>query len=188
MKTFFLILSVLLSVTAPIIGQDRTESNYKELPNFSRVNTHIYRGGQPKQGGLERLKALGVTTIVNLRDDDEHANAEAEEAKTLGLRYFNIPLSNFHRPSDKTVEEVLQLIQSQQNQPVFLHCKRGSDRTGLIVAIYRMVNEGWNNERAIAEAKHFGLGFWQVQMKDYINDYYEHHLRQNNPSTGSIKP
>ena len=104
MKTFLLVLLVILSAASVVLAQTQSELTYKEIPNFHKVNDYIYRGGEPKQGGFQRLKELGVTTVVNLRDDDARARAEAEEAKALGLRYFNIPLSNFHRPSDKTVE------------------------------------------------------------------------------------
>ena len=183
MKTFLLVLLVILSAASVVLAQTQSELTYKEIPNFHKVNDYIYRGGEPKQGGFQRLKELGVTTVVNLRDDDARARAEAEEAKALGLRYFNIPLSNFHRPSDKTVEDVLKILGSPDHQAIFVHCKRGSDRTGLIIAIYRMMHDGWNTERAKAEAKQFGLGFWQIEMKDYINDYYERHVQRNNSAS-----
>jgi protein tyrosine/serine phosphatase len=66
----------------------------------------------------------------NLRDDDGHALEEEAEARAAGLQYVNVPMSNFNRPADKTVEKVLAIINERENQPVFVHCKRGSDRTG----------------------------------------------------------
>jgi tyrosine-protein phosphatase SIW14 len=168
-------------------AQEQQDTKYKDLPNFHQVNGNLYRGGQPKKGGLQQLKQLGVMTIVNLRDDDERARAEKSEAESLGLRYFNIPLSNFGRPSDSQVDQVLKLIEGQENHPLFVHCARGSDRTGTVIAIYRIMHDGWTSEKAKAEAKQFGLGFWQVQMKDYIHDYYERHVG-NNGSAASQKP
>src|SRR5689334_5124101 len=82
------------------------EQTYAELPNFHAVNAHIYRGGQPRAGGLQRLAALGVKTVVNLRDDDERAREEEREARSLGLRYFNVPLSRAHRPDPKQIDEL----------------------------------------------------------------------------------
>ena len=108
---------------------------YDELPNFHRVGGLLYRGGQPKPGGYERLARLGVKTVVNLRDDDEHARAEGDEAQAAGLRYYNVPLGRLGRPSDAEVERVLRLIDAPENQPVFVHCHRGADRTGVVVAI-----------------------------------------------------
>jgi tyrosine-protein phosphatase SIW14 len=147
-------------------------ANQKDLPNFHRVNDTLYRGGQPNQGGLKSLKKLGVKTIVNLRDDDDRARSEEAEAAADGFRYFNRPLGRYGKPSDEQVAEILSIINAPENQPVFVHCHRGSDRTGTVIAIYRIEHDGWTSEQAKEEAKRFGLGFWQVQMKDYLSDYY----------------
>jgi protein tyrosine/serine phosphatase len=160
---------VLLIATAA--AAQEAERGYKELPNFHEVNGHVFRGGQPLKGGLQKLSKLGVKTIINLRDNDSHAAAEEAEARALGFRYFNVPFANFGRPSDAEVDKVLELLTDVQNQPVFVHCKRGSDRTGMVIAIYRVLFDGWTSEEAKAEAKRFGLGFWQVGMKDFIGDY-----------------
>ena len=145
---------------------------YAELPNFHAVNAHLYRGGQPRAGGLARLAALGVKTVLNLRDDDERALAEGREAAALGLRYFNVPISRAGRPSRERIEELFAIADAPENQPVFVHCKRGADRTGAFVAAYRITHEGWTGERALAEAERYGLGFWQRGKKDFINDFY----------------
>src|SRR5882762_5592136 len=95
------------------------DSRYSELPNFHQVNAQLYRGGQPKTGGLQRLKELGVKTVVNLRGEDDHSRAEETEARSLGLRYFGIALPGFSRPKDEEVERVLDIINAPENQPVF---------------------------------------------------------------------
>ena len=159
------------------------EPKYHELPNFHQVNQQLFRGGQPKQGGLQKLAALGVKTVINLRDDDEHQQAEEAEARAAGLQYFNIPMARMGRPNDKTIGDVLALINKSENQPVFVHCKLGSDRTGTIIAIYRIEHDSWTSEQAKAEAKHYGMNIWQMEMKNYISDYYKR--RQQNPSNHS---
>jgi protein tyrosine/serine phosphatase len=158
---------------------------HRELPNLHEVNSNLYRGGQPKKGGLELLRQLGIKTIISLRDDDERSKAEQAFARAVGLGYFNVPLSSFNRPPDKTVAEVLALINSPGNQPVFVHCERGSDRTGTIIAVYRIEHDAWTSEQAKAEAKRYGLGFWQVAMKDYIDDYYK---RRTNTNESAASP
>lgn len=144
----------------------------KDLPNLYKVNAELYRGGQPTEAGVAELKRLGIKTIIDLRDNDGRARNEEVWAKAAGLRFVNIPLSNLFGPADKTVATVVEQINRAENQPVFLHCKRGSDRTGTIVAVYRMTHDGWTGDEAYAEAKKFGFGWWQLFMKDYINDYY----------------
>lgn len=180
-------LAILFCIASLAVGQDSPIPRYRELPNFHQVKPSLYRGGQPKKGGLQLLKQIGIKTIISLRDDDERAKAEQAEARTIGLGYYNVPLSSFNRPADKTVAEVLALINTSENQPVYVHCERGSDRTGTIIAIYRIEHDGWTGEQAKAEAKRYGLGFWQVAMKDYIHDYYQR--RQNLKNTAaSQKP
>jgi protein tyrosine/serine phosphatase len=161
----------LLAMTGAIYAQDETK--YKELPNFHRVNATVYRGAQPREGGFQKLASLGIKTVINLRDADENARLEEQEARAAGLRYFNISFDGLGRPSDEKVERALAIINAPENQPVFVHCKRGADRTGTVIACYRISHDGWTSEQAKDEAKRYGLGFWEVGMKDYIRDYYE---------------
>jgi uncharacterized protein (TIGR01244 family) len=160
-------------------GQTQSAAQaYAELPNFHTVNAHIYRGGQPREGGLRRLAALGVKTVINLRDDDARAREEEREARSLGLRYFNIPLSRAHRPDPRQIDELFAMLDAAGNQPVFVHCKRGADRTGALIAVYRVAREGWTAERAVEEAERYGMGFWQRGKKDFIRDYYRDHAAE----------
>ena len=145
------------------------------LPNFHKVNENLYRGAQPRSGGIRKLKELGVKTIINLRGADEGTRAEEAEAQGAGLNYFNVPLPGLSRPSDEQVEKVLKIINDSQNWPVFVHCNHGHDRTGTIIACYRISHDGWKLDEAIREAKRYGLSWIQVGMKDYIKDYARKH-------------
>lgn len=171
----FLALSIALSLPSLSLAQDQNS----DLPNFHRVNDALYRGGQPSDEGFRRLSQLGIKTVLDLRDDNERTRSEELKARTAGLRYFNLPMDDFSRPSDKRVAEAMSIISSAENQPVFVHCRRGSDRTGAIIAIYRIEYDGWTSQEAKEEAKRFGLGFWQIRMRDYIGDYYRRKSTQN---------
>lgn len=164
------LVSVLGVITSPALTQDN--ARYKELPNFHRVNEKLFRGGQPRPGGFELLNRLGIKTVVNLREDDDREAQEQLDVEQAGLRYFNIPLGRLGRPDDKEIEQVLSIINNPENQPVFIHCAQGSDRTGVVIAVYRISQEGWSGEQAKTEAKRYGLKPWQLRKKDYINDYY----------------
>jgi protein tyrosine/serine phosphatase len=173
----FLALSIALTLPSLSAAQDKN----RDLPNFYRVNDAIYRGGQPSDDGFTRLAQLGIKTVLDLRDDGERARSEELQARAAGLRYFNLPMGEFSKPNDRRVAEALSIITSAENQPVFVHCRRGSDRTGTIIAIYRIEYDGWTSEEAKDEAKRFGLGFWQIRMRDYIGDYYRRKATQNHP-------
>ena len=171
---WFLALSITLALPSLASAQDKKP----DLPNFSRVNNTLYRGGQPTDDGFKRLFQIGIKTVLDLRDDGERARLEEIKARAAGLHYFNLPMGEFFKPGDKRVAEVLSVITAAENQPVFVHCKRGSDRTGTVIAVYRIEYDGWTSEEAKQEAKRFGLGFWQIRMKDYIEDYYRGKLTQ----------
>lgn len=159
-------------------GLARGDARYSELPNFHQVNAQVYRGGQPKPGGLEKLKAMGIRTILNLRGEDDHSRAEGDAARRLGLRYYSISLPGFSHPKDEEVDRVLEIINALENQPVFVHCHHGKDRTGTIIASYRISHDGWNAEQAKAEAKCYGLSWVQFGMKNYIDHYYARQQRK----------
>ena len=142
-----------------------------ELPRFQRVSERLYRGAQPRAGGLRRLRELGIDTIVNLRQTGDLTRAEEAEARELGLNYFNVPLPNWGRPQDDRVRRILLIIAAPQNGRVFVHCKDGVDRTGTIVALHRVAHEGWNRHDAVAEAEHLGMRRFQFWMRDYADDY-----------------
>jgi protein tyrosine/serine phosphatase len=148
------------------------ETQYKELPNFHQVNARLYRGGQPKVGGLKKLAALGVKTVIDLRGEDERKAEEEREARSLGMKFFNLPLSLGGRPSRERIAQALALIDAPENQPVFLHCRKGADRTGVVVAAYRITHDHWTAAEAQREADQYGMAWWQHGKKDFISDYF----------------
>ena len=161
------VLFILLISTAS--AQEVT--NYAELPRFQQVSDKLYRGGQPRAGGLERLRELGINTIINLRGTSKTTRAEEAEARELGFNYFNVALPNWGRPKDKRVDRILDLIAAPENGKVLVHCKDGVDRTGMIVAIYRMTHEGRTRNEALVEAERSGMRRIQFWMRDYVKDY-----------------
>ena len=166
-------LALAFSAAAGVAAAAQGAPKYEELPNFHQVSAHLYRGAQPRPGGLRRLAALGVRTVVNLRAADENSHAEEQEARAAGLQYFNVQLPPYARPDDAQIERALALIDAPENRPVFVHCKHGEDRTGTVVAAYRISREGWTYKRAAEEAEQHGMSRMQFEMKDFIADYYE---------------
>lgn len=172
-KTFINLFSVIIPaiwIAPGVIAQEVVK--HKELPRFHRINEKLYRGAQPRRGGLMLLRRLGVKTVINLRGSNEETRSEEQHARTLGLNYFNVPLGRIGRPSDAKVQRVLAILNAPENQPVFVHCNHGRDRTGLIIAIYRVANEGWTAEEAQREANRHGMFWWKFDLKNYIRDYY----------------
>jgi protein tyrosine phosphatase (PTP) superfamily phosphohydrolase (DUF442 family) len=170
----------LLLLCATVSAQEAT--GYPELPRFQQVSERLFRGGQPRDGGIAKLRELGINTVVNLRGASARTRAEAEEVRALGLNYFNIALPNWGRPQESRVARILEVINAPENGRVFIHCKDGVDRTGMIVAIHRMAHSGWNSDQALAEAERNGMRRTQFWMRDYAEDYGER-LHKPGPET-----
>ena len=158
-----LLISVALGQAAPA---------FRELPNFRKVNEHFAAGAQPENGGIKKLAELGIKSIVNLRGEDERTRAEEAEAKALGLNYYSVPMPGLRRPTDEQVARVMAVLDKEENWPVFVHCKRGSDRTGTIIGCYRISHEGWALDRVLSEARQYGMSWIESGMRGYMSDCY----------------
>jgi protein tyrosine/serine phosphatase len=145
------------------------EGHRNPLPNLSQVDEGLYRGGQPTAEGFRRLKAMGVKTVVSLRaqGDTRHA-PEQELTESLGMKWVNLPMRMYWRPSRTQVDSFLRIAMDPANQPVFVHCEKGEDRTGSIVAMYRVVKQGWEPSDAYQEALRRGLAPWNPFMRNMV--------------------
>jgi protein tyrosine phosphatase (PTP) superfamily phosphohydrolase (DUF442 family) len=143
------------------------------IPNAGKITETLYRGAQPKETGLSELKLLGITTIVDLRSEDQEKIAwERKHAESLGLRFVHIPVDGWSPPTDEQVVQFLSLFRDNPGQKIFMHCHFGDDRTGVFTALYRMAVEKWPAEQAMKEMYFFGFnGFWHPAMKSFIRDF-----------------
>lgn len=140
------------------------------ITNFGRVDERVYRGAQPDGIGMASLKQLGIKSIINLRMSNDVLNAELEQARNYSILYTNVPLAGFGRPTDEQIRQVLSLIDTLPS-PVFIHCQHGCDRTGTIIACYRIKHDGWSSDTALQEAKRYGLSFFERGMRGYVIDF-----------------
>lgn len=157
------------------------------VPNAGKINGSLYRGAQPDAEGFEQLKALGVTTIVDLRGEDQQkADWERSEAARMGMRFVRIAVSGWSAPSDEQVAQFLSLFHGDSPQTVFVHCRLGQDRTGVFIATYRMAAEKWSSEQAVKEMYFFGFnGFLHPAMKRFIREFPAH--IKASPSLASLR-
>jgi protein tyrosine phosphatase (PTP) superfamily phosphohydrolase (DUF442 family) len=138
--------------------------------NFGRISQQLYRGAQPDAAGVKRLHELGVKTIINLRMPGDSWKAEATEAIAHGILYTNVPFRGFGRPTDAQVNQVLDLIASLPG-PVFIHCQHGCDRTGTVIACYRIRHDGWSRDNAMKEAARHGISWFERGMRKFVVEF-----------------
>jgi len=141
------------------------------VPNAGRVNPHLYRGGQPTAAGLAALRSLGVTTIVSFTLEGEDAKSEAAASRTLGLQFIHLPWSASGEPPEDYVSQFLELASPTHSGVVFAHCKAGADRTGLMIAAYRVLSDGWPLNQALDEMDAFGYEVeFHPQLRRFVRN------------------
>jgi tyrosine-protein phosphatase SIW14 len=121
------------------------------VPNFGEVTPTLYRGGQPTREGLERLAKMGMNIVV----DTGRSKRDEKQIKQLGMRYVSLAwYCPF--PKDDVFARFLKLIKQNPGKKIFVHCRLGNDRTGMMIAAYRMGGQGWTAEQAMKEMHFFG--------------------------------
>jgi protein tyrosine/serine phosphatase len=148
------------------------------LPNLHRVTDMIYRSAQPTVSGMRNAERMGIKTIVSLRafhsDSDEIKFSNASK-----LRRERISFKTWH-PEEEDVVKFLKLVTRTNNGPYLVHCLHGADRTGTMIAIYRMTVDGWTKDEAIAEMTKGDFGYHTVwkNLIRYLNGLDVQSLRR----------
>ena len=131
-----------------------------ESSSVSNVHTVVpgvlIRGGQPDERGLRTLRdTYRVKTVVNFNDQTNKSEAKAVER--LGLNYLPLRDDPFRVEGDRElILSFLKVVRDAgQNGVVYVHCKTGSDRVGVVIATYRIVECGWDADRALAELRRY---------------------------------
>ncbi len=155
------------------------------IPNLYCFGPGLYRGAQPDRTGFENLQKLGVKTIINLRS----FHSDKEEVLRLGLSYEQVHMKAWHAEEEDAVW-FLRIVTGSDRLPAFLHCHHGSDRTGLMVALYRVVVTGWTKEQAIQEMVEGGYGFHSIwaNLVHYIRNLDVNAMREELGIVGQTPP
>ncbi len=153
---------VVLALSASALGVERPERWAVPLAvsgasNLHKVSDVLYRSAQPSAEGMKKVEALGVKTVLNLRG----FHSDKGEAKGTSLELAHVRFDTWDVDEDELVE-ALRIVRDPARQPVLVHCKHGADRTGMIIALHRILFEGWTKAEAIDEMKNGGFGWHSV--------------------------
>jgi len=135
------------------------------VKNLNRVTPQLYRSAQPDAAGMQALEKLGVKTVINLRD----FNSDEKEARGTKLRLQRVKMNAWHI-EDEDIVRALAMLRHKERGPFLVHCQHGSDRTGVVCAMYRIVEQHWTREDAIRELTEGGYGFHSMwtNIPDYL--------------------
>jgi protein tyrosine phosphatase (PTP) superfamily phosphohydrolase (DUF442 family) len=157
------------------------------IDNFHQVDQHVYRGAQPSGEGFRYLAKLGVKTVIDLRESDARSKAEDNAVTAAGMTYVNVPMTGLIPPTGAEIAKILGILEDE-NGSVFVHCKRGADRTGAVIAAYRIDHSHWDSNRALDEAKADGMSFFQLPRHSYIRAFQPRALEKEDSEKVASNP
>jgi len=156
------------NVTLPVTAHSSEKIyNLPGLANVGRVAPGVFRGAAPGKEGFATLKAMGIRTVIDMRT----TASEQKEVEAAGMRAIAVPIVMTRDGLREKVEHVVALMADPANQPVYVHCRHGQDRTGIVVAAYRMKQQGWSLADAEAEMQSFGFNDVWANFKKFIRQY-----------------
>jgi tyrosine-protein phosphatase SIW14 len=136
-----------------------------------RVDDNVYRGQQPSKQDISNLAKSGIRTVLDLRGAVDHKAWEQKAVEAAGLRYVRIGLSGFFAPTDHQIDRILAILDNSTLGPIFVHCRRGADRSGVVIACYRITHDHWTRAQAMDEARQQGFSRFEVLMERYIEHF-----------------
>jgi len=143
------------------------------IDNFARVSDTYFRGAQPVGSDYADLARLGIKTVINLIGDSDLDTTEQSSVERQGMRYLVIPMSTRRAPTTAQLQSFLAVVNDAASQPVYVHCVGGRHRTGVMTAVYRMVNDGISGAEAFNEMKRFNFGpdFLHPEFKKFVFEF-----------------
>lgn len=154
------------------------------LSNVARITPELYRGAQPTEAGYLQLKDMGVKTVISFR----RFNDSRAEVEAAGLEFVRIPIYasiGSSPPTDEQLQLFFDTVLDPVKQPVFMHCKHGKDRTGMMAGLFRIERQCWTNQEAIDEMQAFGYHDVFRDLIGFVRDYEERNLEPPRASPGA---
>jgi len=171
LSVLFGVLSLVLASSVSAFSQEQANLSNVSIKNFGQMDDRFFRGGQPKEDEYQELAALGIKTVIDLRDDP--TSYEKGSVEALGMKYVNIPMSDKDYPETAKIDAFLKLVDDPSTGKFYVHCAGGRHRTGVAGAVYRFNHYNWNYDQVYAEMKKYDFytRFGHGAMKKFVEDY-----------------
>jgi protein tyrosine/serine phosphatase len=186
-SVLFAIVSFISLSSVATFAQEPQKTAAVSIKNFGQMDDRFFRGGQPKEKEYQELAALGIKTVIDLRDDPK--GYEKTNVEALGMRYVNIAMSDKDYPPAAKIQEFLKLVDDPTTGKFYVHCAGGRHRTGVIGAVYRFNHYGWDYNQVYAEMKKYDFytRFGHGEMKKFVEDYAASFHKTAAAATAEVK-
>lgn len=145
-----------LSVYGQNVKVEKITISGSDLVNLYQIAPGIYRSEQPSNADFKALQKYGIREVLNLRN----RNSDDDEAAGTTLKLHRLQMKA-HTVNEEQLIAALRIIQNRKG-PIVIHCHHGSDRTGAVCALYRIVFQGVSKDKAIQEMTEGGFGFHRI--------------------------
>lgn len=163
-KTHYIFILALLSFGFSF-AQDMNSKKFesRDFNNLFQINDSLYRSDQPSKKAFKELEDYGFKTIINFR----RFRDDKRKARDTNLKLVHLPMQTA-KVTETDIIEALKALKDAK-KPVLIHCWHGSDRTGVVIASYRIVFENWTKEAAISEFRISDFGYHENWYPNLIN-------------------
>jgi protein tyrosine/serine phosphatase len=187
--TLMIILALAIVSSAQEAADQTLSARVKiiRIQNFGQMDERFYRGAQPSANDYKDLAALGIHTVIDLRDDPQRNERPLVEA--LGMKYVNIPMAGKKYPTPEVTELFLKTVNDPATGKFFVHCAGGRHRTGAMGAVYRFQFYHWNFDQVYKEMKQYDFyTSWGHQaFKSFVEDYYARIQASSTQDVNAVK-
>jgi uncharacterized protein (TIGR01244 family) len=171
----FISVSVLAAEQQPDRGRlDKIQQSLKsDVPRILCLDNSFATGGQPTEQAFAKIAASGFRSVLSLRGPGEGVDFARERSlvEKTGMRYFNIPVVS-SAPRAEQADEFIKLVREKSNHPLLINCA-SANRVGAFMMIYRVLEQGWSQEKALEEALKIGLR--GDELKNFAHSYIAQH-------------
>jgi tyrosine-protein phosphatase SIW14 len=154
------------------MGEHATSITIPGVPNAGSITPALFRGAQPDSSAYAGLQKLGMTIVVDLRGEGGEVSAEKKSVEALGMKFVSLPWKGAGIPPRDELLSFFTMLRDNPEQKVFIHCQYGADRTGVMIALYRIAVDHWTAEQAISEMKEFHYhSFMLPHLAKYVKAF-----------------
>jgi protein tyrosine/serine phosphatase len=175
LRTLLGTITLIALTSIALAGSDKINSFPSiHIKNFGQMDARFYRGAQPKADDYKDLAALGIKTIIDLREKEKTEQYAQRQTEASGMRYINIPIEDKSYPSPEQVQQFLKIANDPATGVFYVHCAGGRHRTGIMGAVYRFNVYHWNYDQVYSEMKTYDFysSWGHGSQKQFVQDYW----------------